>query len=127
MTKQATPYGTARQRAVILAAALLTAAGCRTTDDITADRLNNDLSATLTHLMGVTVHLTCKKAAGVGPQYGAGKDWKCTTSDGFVYALTARPNGCYTASSTATPPPLTGPADLRPRSLLSAVDGCLAA
>lgn len=113
-----------------LAAVLMTFTGCQTTDDITAAGLGRDMAATYGHLTGDSASAACVRHNGQGPQYGAGKDWSCTVDGSTgqrIYSVTARPNGCYSATDSATGPVVTGPANLRPSALLPSFDGCLPA
>lgn len=113
-----------------LAAALLSVTGCQTTDDITAAALSHDIAASYGHLTSGSASADCIRHKGKGPQYGAGKDWSCTINGNTgqrAYSVTARPNGCYTATDSATGPVVTGPGSLRPSALLPSFDGCLPA
>lgn len=108
----------------------LAVTGCKTTDDITAAALSTDIAATYGHLAGTTTPASCVRHRGQGAQYGAGKDWSCTLGSGSgarTYSVTARPNGCYSATDSATGPVVTGPRSLRADALLPSFDGCLPA
>lgn len=110
--------------------------GCTTTDDVTATGLNADIGASYSHLSGTSASAACVRHKGQGPQYGAGKDWTCTLTSGSdssgasnatAYSVTARPNGCYTATNSLTGPVVRGPANLGRDALLASFDGCLTA
>ncbi len=113
-----------------LAAALLTVTGCQTTNDVTAHALSRDIAATYGHLTDGSASAACVRHKGKGPQYGAGKDWSCLINGDTgqrTYSVTTRPNGCYTATDSATGPVVTGPDSLRTSALLPSFDGCLPA
>lgn len=123
-----TPRALALFLSVVASGVALT--GCKTTDDVTAAAMNRDVAATYGHLKGEGARAACVRHRGHGPQFGAGKDWSCTVNGAAgsrTYSVTARPNGCYTATDSATGPVVTGPRNLSPTAILPSFDGCLPA